>query len=374
MTILTVNNLVWDDKRLDWTNPSTTTLNYSSVNYLFSNEVYVWRPAIVIENSVRNLGVISDTSIPMRIVKNGQVVWNPSGVFEVSCDSDTRFYPIDTQECTIKVSSWAYTSTEVELFVESDPVDFSFYSENGEWSLISSSGNKISDSSRGGSSFSSVSFSIKLQRRPMFHIINTLFPVALLAVLIAMVFKLPVDSGEKNGFALTVLLSYAVYLTLISDNIPSTSVSICYLSLYLAFILTLGAISVVLTIIVLRLHFKTENTVIPKWLKTLTKTVLRKMAFMAPCRKEFKVNDIQNLSTADIISIDDVQGYKNDPIRVMKKENITSIPDTTENAESELTWQELAIIMDAVFFNIYIALITITTILLFITFTIHYNI
>jgi len=63
----------------------------------------------------------------------------------------------------------------------------------------------------------------------MFHILNTLFPVVMMAVLSAMVFKLPVDSGEKIGFSLTVLLAYAVYLTLISENIPSTSVTVCYL-------------------------------------------------------------------------------------------------------------------------------------------------
>lgn len=181
--------------------------------------------------SVKDISIISDKSIPMRILNDGTVIWNPSGIYEVSCESDTTYYPLDTQECTIKVSSWAYTEGEVSLVFnkEHGAVDLSFYSMNGEWDLISASGSKSETKSRGGSSFSGLSFSIKLQRRPMFHIINTLFPVALMAVLISMVFKLPVDSGEKIGFSLTVLLAYAVYLTLISDNIPSTSVHICYL-------------------------------------------------------------------------------------------------------------------------------------------------
>lgn len=167
----------------------------------------------------------------MRIVSDGTVVWNPSGIYEVSCESDTTYYPLDTQECTVKVSSWAYTAGEVSLMFDKQngAVDLSFYTKNGEWDLIEASGSKSESKSRAGISFSSLSFSIKLQRRPMFHIINTLFPVALMAVLIAMVFKLPVDSGEKIGFSLTVLLAYAVYLTLISDNIPSTSVNVCYL-------------------------------------------------------------------------------------------------------------------------------------------------
>jgi hypothetical protein len=49
--------------------------------------------------------------------------------------------------------------------------------------------------------------------------------MVLLAFLSAMVFKLPPDSGEKMGFSLTVLLAYAVYLTIISDDMPSTSTS-----------------------------------------------------------------------------------------------------------------------------------------------------
>ena len=179
-----------------------------------------------------DIGVISNKAVPMRITSLGRVHWNPSGIYVVSCESDTTYYPLDIQECTLKVSAWAYTTGELILVFESDPVDLSFYSENGEWDLISSSGARSDDKSRGGTSFSSLTYSIKLQRRPMFHIINTLFPVALMAVLIAMVFKLPVDSGEKIGFSLTVLLAYAVYLTMVSDNIPSTSVTVCYLCKY----------------------------------------------------------------------------------------------------------------------------------------------
>ena len=168
----------------------------------------------------------------MRITSRGVIYWNPSGIYVVSCESDTTYYPLDSQECSLKVSSWAYTSTEVHLTLGDPPIDLSFYSANGEWDLIGSSGTKSGDKTRGSDSFSSLTFTIKLQRRPMFHVLNTLFPVALMALLIAMVFKLDVESGEKIGFALTVLLAYAVYLTMISDNIPSTSVTVCYLCKY----------------------------------------------------------------------------------------------------------------------------------------------
>lgn len=166
----------------------------------------------------------------MRINPIGNIEWNPTGIYLVSCSSDITYYPLDQQTCTIKLTTWGYTNNEIYLVYDTKPIELGFYSENGEWVLVSASGEQVQDKSRGGQSFSNLSFSITLRRRPMFHALNTILPVVLMAFLIPMVYRLPVDSGEKIGYSLTVLLAYAVYLTLISDNIPSTSVSVCYLS------------------------------------------------------------------------------------------------------------------------------------------------
>lgn len=377
LTILTVNTLnikdqmlsisgylsvVWNDSRLDWSNSSTTSQDYSNVNFLFSTETYVWRPALIIENSVVDISIISDDTVPMRIVKDGKIIWNPSGIYQVSCESDTTYYPLDTQHCTMKVSSWAYTSGEVRLEFDSEPVDLNFYSTNGEWDLISATGSKSESKSRGGASFSSLTYAITLQRRPLFHILNTLFPVALMAVLIAMVFKLPVDSGEKIGFSLTVLLAYAVYLTMISDNIPSTSVTVCYLSVYLVFILVLGVISVCLTIFVLNLQFRPEEEEVPKWLKKITKSCLLRLICMKTCKsccKSSKVVDSRMIEKKAIIKLKDLQ-----------TDNQPEVEDTEE--KMELTWQQLSKIMDNVFFNVYITLIAAVTIVLFLVITVAF--
>ncbi|XP_063428227.1 acetylcholine receptor subunit delta-like [Mytilus trossulus] len=348
ITILTINDLnikdqalsisgyltfTWGDPRLDWSDPTNTTQDYGNVDFLFSTEEYVWRPSIIIENSIQDMGVISDKSTPMRITNRGKIVWSPSSIFVVSCESDTTYYPLDTQDCKLKVSSKAYTINEVSLTLVLDPVILDFYSENGEWDLVSASGLEVRDTPIGQASFSSVDFDIKLRRRPIFHIINTLFPVVLMAILIAMVFKLPVDSGERNGFALTVLLAYAVYLSIISENIPSTSVSVCYLSLYLAFVLFLAAMSVVLTIFVLRAHYATGE--IHKVYKILFKCVSRS-----------KVD-------VEILEKTDVGEYQHE--------------------DSKLTWQIVAEGMDTVFFFVYVVLISVVTSVLTVAYIIHYH-
>jgi hypothetical protein len=41
--------------------------------------------------------------MPMRIRYDGSITWSPSGIYDVSCESDITYYPLDTQECKIKL-------------------------------------------------------------------------------------------------------------------------------------------------------------------------------------------------------------------------------------------------------------------------------
>ena len=81
-----------------------------------------------------------------------------------------------------------------------------------------------------GYSMPAAKFSIKLERKYSYYLLNMVLPVIFLAVLGAFVFLLPVECGEKNGFGLTILLSLSVVMTIVSDNIPPVSSSTCVLS------------------------------------------------------------------------------------------------------------------------------------------------
>ena len=60
-------------------------------------------------------------------------------------------------------------------------------------------------------------------------------PIVLTSLLMCFVFALPIDSGEKMSYALTVLLSYVVFLTWVTDNLPSVSNDVSVLREYLTF-------------------------------------------------------------------------------------------------------------------------------------------
>ena len=124
-----------------------------------------------------------------------------------------------------------YTSKELELALDKKPIVLTAYQENGEWTLLSVSYDTTL-TSRDLLKYSQITFSFTFQRRSSYHVMTTIIPMFLLAFLSCYVFKLPVDAGEKLGYCLTVLLAFAVYLTLVSDNIPTTSTTVCYLCKY----------------------------------------------------------------------------------------------------------------------------------------------
>lgn len=128
-------------------------------------------------------------------------------------------------------------------------------------------------------------------------------------------------------------------------------------AIYLAFILTLGALSVILTIIVLVLHHKTEDEPIPNWLQTFATKYLSKIACLGKCGclNKKKVEDVQLFEHTNTFP---------------EKDKDELAPD--DNKENGLTWQSLSKMLDRVFFNIYVVFIALGTTILFMVIVVNY--
>ncbi|KAJ9587092.1 hypothetical protein L9F63_028335, partial [Diploptera punctata] len=74
------------------------------------------------------------------------------------------------------------------------------------------------------------------------------------------VLYLPADSGEKVALCISILLSQTMFFLLISEIIPSTSLALPLLGKYLLFTMILVGLSVVITIMVLNVHYRKPST------------------------------------------------------------------------------------------------------------------
>ncbi|VDI11173.1 Hypothetical predicted protein [Mytilus galloprovincialis] len=251
--------VVWNDSRLAWTKSS-----YGNIEHIYASQKIIWHPELIVENSVIGLTNLGQDDIQLRIQYDGEVRWEPPAVLSTSCDMDVTFFPYDIQTCEVELASWGFPSTAVNLSFLKTHVNLNNYRTNGEWDLLSTDqhhGAIIEDDL----TYSELLFSLHVQRLPGYYLMSVIFPVIVTAVLTSVTFMLPVESGEKVGYILTVLLALAVLLTLFSDSLPTTSKHTSVLVIFLTVTLGLASFVIILTVLIIRLYHKPDSDVMPQW-------------------------------------------------------------------------------------------------------------
>lgn len=75
------------------------------------------------------------------------------------------------------------------------------------------------------------------QRHASFVVINVIVPIVCMAFFSTLVFLIPVDSGERISYTISVLLTIAIFLTVMGEYVPKTSNPLPLLSYYLLAVL-----------------------------------------------------------------------------------------------------------------------------------------
>ncbi|XP_067676177.1 acetylcholine receptor subunit delta-like [Haliotis asinina] len=114
---------------------------------------------------------------------------------------------------------------------------------------------------------------INLKRRPLFYIFTILLPVVLLHFRNSFVFLLPSQSGEKTSMAVSILLSFQLFLSIIRDSLPENSLTVSLFSLYVS----LANFTSVVIVIVNILLFKMKEKPPPKWIIKICKKDIHKV-------------------------------------------------------------------------------------------------
>ncbi|XP_060571171.1 neuronal acetylcholine receptor subunit alpha-6-like [Ruditapes philippinarum] len=286
----------------------------------------IWKPDISLRNTFKSFTGLGASYLNVYVTSNGVVEWRPYQVLESTCSVDITFFPFDTQTCELKFTAWSYSKSHVDLNVGSKGVQLEEYVENSEWELVQTSARETNTEE------AAVFFTLKLKRRPYFYVLNIIVPVIFLSLLDIFVFVLPVSSGERASYAITVFLSMAVFLTIIADALPQNSMTMSLLSVYLMLMIIVSTFIVILSIAELRLATRDVNT------QPISKSFL----FFIKC---------SHVITCKVCRKSVAPSTR----QVSSKEKKRNLPD------SRVTWPDIVEAIDIVFFwitMIYTLLIT----------------
>lgn len=183
-------------------------------------------------------------------------------------------------------------------------------------------------------------FTLALERKSTYTILTVLCPIILLAVLNLFVFIVPASSGEKSGYAVTVFLSLAVFLTIVDSSIPKNSETVPIFSLYLITLLVQSTIITVLSLVLIKcITFDDRGKPVPNILGKLTRIFNCK-----PCKK----------------TKNQVEGISND---TKKKESPEKDCSVCLNCEEEHTWADVVNSLDRFLLILFTFIFVLSTII-----------
>ncbi|XP_051579900.1 neuronal acetylcholine receptor subunit alpha-3-like [Myxocyprinus asiaticus] len=267
---------IWNDYKLRW-DPK----NFGGVEFIRVPSNKIWKPDIVLyNNAVGDFQVDDKTKALLRY--NGDVTWIPPAIFKSSCKIDVTYFPFDYQNCTMKFGSWTYDKAKIDLVLIGSTINLKDFWESGEWTIIDAPGYKHDIKYNCCEEiYTDITYSLYIRRLPLFYTINMIIPCLLISFLTVLVFYLPSDCGEKVTLCISVLLSLTVFLLVITETIPSTSLVIPLIGEYLLFTMIFVTLSIVITVFVLNVHYRTPKThTMPCWVRHVFLSMLPRVMFM----------------------------------------------------------------------------------------------
>ncbi|XP_043933780.1 neuronal acetylcholine receptor subunit alpha-3-like isoform X2 [Protopterus annectens] len=296
---------IWNDYRLMW-NPN----NYGGIESVRVPSASIWKPDIVLyNNAVSDFQVDDKTKALVKY--NGNITWMPPAIFKSSCKIDVTYFPFDYQNCTMKFGSWTYDKAKIELEMIGSKINLKDFWESGEWVIIDAPGYKHDKKYNCCEEiYQDITYSVYIRRLPLFYTINMIIPCLLISFLTVLVFYLPSDCGEKVTLCISVLLSLTVFLLVITETIPSTSLVIPLIGEYLLFTMIFVTLSIVITVFVLNVHYRTPKThTMPHWVRSVFLNLLPKVMFMKrPAREPEKSHKSKQYNNTELSHVNSFTG------------------------------------------------------------------
>lgn len=277
--------LDWSYETLQWS-PS----QYGNTSIIHFSPDDIWLPDLAYQNAVGETFELKRLkTMKVAVTADGHAAWPNGANLETICHVDITKYPFDSQVCKILVGKVYSFDNEIMLIPKSHKVDITAHTDNDEWELTDSKVHykKLFEQ------MTFIELELILQRRSLFYVLNTISPVVLLSLLNVFSFKLPITSGERMSYCISLFLTFIVLLNMISDSMPEVSKTVSYLQLYVNIQLISSMVTTTLSIFLVKMA--QDENYIPTWM-----IMLKHKVTQCKARNKVKADSLQHLQVTDV--------------------------------------------------------------------------
>ncbi|XP_046576424.1 neuronal acetylcholine receptor subunit alpha-9-like [Haliotis rubra] len=248
LTVLGTLTFRWYDPLLAWNSSSHETPSHLRIK---PNEI--WTPPLLFSNNAGSPLESKNTLI--YGFGDGHVSMTITDLFHTQCSVDVTRYPFDKQQCYIFLSAMVDYKFQAVLH-ESNPFA-GIMGKSVEWKVenVSMLVEKLPNFCC-IENVAKIVFS--LSREYTFYLLTVITPVSLLSVMNACAFLLPVESGERISFLISILVTYAVFLNFVIEVLPKSGVP-SRLAIYLILVFCQSCAAILTTLGLLNLYHGADD-------------------------------------------------------------------------------------------------------------------
>ena len=325
--------VAWTDGLLVW-----NVEDYNGIENIVIRSNKVWVPDIVNINAAEDFGDFGFSQGWLQLSNDGKILLWTQKTKENTCKIHTLKFPFDEHHCYLLFTLFMNTDSTVQLNASKPNIDLAWYKAVAEWEI---SENIVEVSSHYDeyllTTYTLIRYRLSFKRNCKLCIMNILVPVILLSLLNLFTFLVPISSGEKLAYPMSIFLTVAVFLTAINGSLPEAVDGVSYIAIWVTIQLGFCASTLFCTVCTLRLYHSSASSNVPDVIVRYTRTLMS--------NNSFKIKQIK----------DNVEGQLN--VKPEKdsenREKYTEMTRDNQDERKTIDWTDLATVLDKLMFYLF---------------------
>lgn len=233
------------------------------------------------------------------------------------------------------------------------------YEPHPIWDLVDTDAESVTDSG----TVPAVDFTVTLKRKPMYFILSIVMPTVLLGILNIFVFALPCESGERAGYAITVFLAFAVFLTIVTAELPKNSNSVAVFAVFIIIQTVISTLITLIGLIMIRCSLFDDTVPVPKSLQT----TLRVLTLKRWCLKKRggSVAPNKHEKKSEVVTLEQVDDHNDQGMGFTNPGLGDDGRSMSESDQEEYTWKEAMHELDKILFVLFMVIFLMSMIICF---------
>lgn len=200
-----------------------------------------------------------DLSYQARVESNGNVSLASPLLLESICHVNIKCFPFDTQKCELRIGSWTYDSSDLDLRIapSTKGIIMDHLQTNSLWHYKHKSAQVVHSSTKYTCCkfpFHDLVYTFEFQRKSLYYVLNIIIPTMFLSALTFISFCFPPSSGERISLGISVMIGIYLIMIVVNEHTPVTSNTRPMLTLFLICVQASTFVSLLFTAFVLKGH------------------------------------------------------------------------------------------------------------------------